>query len=49
MRFQDEPAERVPSRQTTRFADGDPRGRTEIPKGAFDQLLDGLDGHRSGE
>ena len=50
MRFQDEPAERVPSRQITRYADGDPRGRAEIPKGAFDQLLDDLDrGDQSGE
>ena len=49
MRFQDEPAERVPSRQITRYADGDPRGRAEIPKGAFDQLLDDLDRDQSGE
>ena len=43
-------SDRVPSRQITRYADGDPRGRAEIPKGAFDQLLDDLDrGHQSGE
>ena len=42
MRFEDEPAERAPSRQITRYADGDPRGRAEVPKGEFDERLEDL-------
>jgi integrase len=40
MRFADEPAERGSSRQITRYAEGDPRGRAEVEKGEFDRLLD---------
>ncbi|MGZ4331928.1 MAG: hypothetical protein ACXVXL_28500, partial [Solirubrobacteraceae bacterium] len=42
MRFADEPAERAPSRQITRYADGDPRGRAEVPNGGFDARLEEL-------
>src|SRR5947209_12503335 len=44
MRFADEPAERVSSRQITRLQREDPRGSVPIERGAFDLELDGLTG-----
>jgi hypothetical protein len=43
MRFEDEPAERAPSRQITRYASGDPRERAVVPEGDFDRLVEDLD------
>jgi hypothetical protein len=42
MRFADEPAERVPSRQLTRVDADDPRGPFKVEKGPFDQFLEDL-------
>ncbi len=42
MRFADEPAERVPSRQITRVARHDPRGQFPIEQGEFDQAVEEL-------
>ncbi|MGB0095830.1 MAG: hypothetical protein WBP81_25240, partial [Solirubrobacteraceae bacterium] len=42
MRFSDEPAERVQSRQLTRVDEDDPRGRLAVEKGPFDQFLEDL-------
>ena len=42
MRFADEPAERVPSRQITRLQRDDPRGPGGVEKGEFDQAVEGL-------
>jgi hypothetical protein len=50
MRFADEPAERLPSRQITRLQRDDARGFSEIEKGEFDRGIDGLvDGAEDGE
>ena len=43
MRFADEPAERVKSRQLTRVDAGDPRGPIVVEKGPFDRFLEDLD------
>jgi hypothetical protein len=43
MRFADEPAERLPSRQLTRLAPDDPRGRALVDNGEFDRQLEHLD------
>ena len=43
MRFADEPAERQPSRQLTRLAPDDPRGRALADNGEFDRQLEHLD------
>jgi integrase len=43
MRFADEPAERVKSRQLTRVDAGDPRGPILVEKGPFDRFLEDLD------
>ena len=45
MRFADEPAERVKSRQLTRVGEDDPRGRFGLEKGPFDQFLEDLGDH----
>jgi Phage integrase family len=42
MRFADEPAERVRSRQITRVERDDPRGPVPVEKGPFDLFLDDL-------
>jgi hypothetical protein len=42
MRFADEPAERVPTRQITRAAPDDPRGSFQAEEGDFDRALDEL-------
>ena len=42
MRFADEPAERVPTRQITRAAPDDPRRSFQAEKGDFDRALDEL-------
>jgi hypothetical protein len=42
MRFADEPAERVPTRQITRTAPDDPRRSFQAEKGDFDRALDEL-------
>ena len=42
MRFADEPAERVKTRQITRVERDDPRGPFVVEKGPFDQFLDDL-------
>ncbi len=42
MRFADEPAERVKSRQLTRIDNNDPRGQFVAEKGQFDQFLEDL-------
>ena len=42
MRFSDEPAERVPSRQITRVQLDDPRGSRSIERGEFDREVDRL-------
>ena len=42
MRFGDEPAERVKSRQITRVDADDPRGSFKLEKGPFDQFLEDL-------
>ena len=42
MRFADEPAERVPTRQITRAAHDDPRPSFRAEKGDFDRALDQL-------
>ena len=42
MRFGDEPAERVKSRQITRGEADDPRGPYKVEKGPFDQFLEDL-------
>ncbi len=39
MRFADEPAERVKSRQLTRVERDDPRGPVGLDKGPFDQFM----------
>ena len=39
MRFADEPAERVPSRQLSRLERDDPRGPAVVEQGQFDQFL----------
>jgi hypothetical protein len=44
MRFADEPAERLPSRQITRDVGGDARPSSSVEKGEFDQALDELYG-----
>jgi hypothetical protein len=43
MRFEDEPVERAVTRQITRYAKGDPRGRSDVPKGEFDRLFEDVD------
>jgi integrase len=47
MRFADEPAERVPTRQITRAAPDDPRLSFQAEKGDFDRALDEL--NRAGD
>ena len=42
MRFADEPAERLSTRQITRAARDDPRGSFEVEKGDFDREVEGL-------
>lgn len=42
MRFADEPAQRLPSRQITGNVGGDARPSSSVEKGAFDQALDDL-------
>ena len=42
MRFGDEPAERVQSRQITRVEANDPRGPFKVEQGPFDQFLKNL-------
>ena len=42
MRFSDEPAERVPSRQITRVQHDDPRGSGSMETGEFDREVDRL-------
>lgn len=42
MRFADEPAERVPTRQITRAAPDDPRRSFQAERGDFDWALDEL-------
>ncbi len=42
MRFADEPAERVASRQITRLGREDPRGSSSVDKGEFDQAVERL-------
>jgi integrase len=42
MRFADEPAERVKTRQITRVERDDPRGPVAVEKGTFDRFLDDL-------
>lgn len=42
MRFGDEPAERVKSRQITRVEANDPRGPFKVEQGPFDQFLKNL-------
>ena len=42
MRFADEPAERVKSRQLTRLDANDPRGRSVVENGPFDEFLEDL-------
>ena len=42
MRFADEPAERVKSRQLTRIDDHDPRARFTAEEGSFNRLLEDL-------
>ena len=42
MRFADEPAERVKSRQLTRVETDDPRGPMIVERGPFDQFVDDI-------
>ena len=42
MRFADEPAERLATRQITRAARDDPRGSFAVEKGDFDREVEGL-------
>jgi hypothetical protein len=47
MRFADEPAQRLPSRQITGNVGGDARPSSSVEKGEFDRALDEL--YRGGE
>ena len=47
MRFADEPAARLSTRQITRAARDDPRGSFEVEKGDFDREIEGLSDGRN--